>query len=160
MEKRQKIGKPLKHTTLAAVLAALLAVSVANAAFVIFGKTVQITVSEPILLSNPNWLPASQTVSPGQNTNYTVDISNVGPNPHHVEIDLDVVSGGPSGAARLYANNTLVLTAFFAGNSTSKTYAINPFNPNTLYNLRLNLDIPSTSPPGSVNMTVTVTRVG
>jgi hypothetical protein len=148
-----------RHAVLAALLSALLAVSLANAATILFTKTVQITVGEPIALSNTNWLPASQTVSPGQNINYTVNIYNGGPQTYQASITLSLQSNGPKGAARLYLNETLVITAFFNGNSTSKTHTFN-IAPGNTYFTRLNLDIPSDSPSGNVNMTVTVQRVG
>jgi hypothetical protein len=157
-----KAGKPKpsrRHAVLAALLAALLAVSLANAATILFTKTVQITVGEPITLSNPNWLGVSHSVSPGENMNFTVNIRNNGTQTYQASITLSLVSNGPKGTARLYLNETLVMTAFFNGNSTSKTHTFN-INPGNTYFTRLNLDIPSDSPSGNVNMTVTVQRVG
>jgi len=159
MEREIERKKQIRQVVAASLMAALLAISVVNAATVIFQKTVQITVGEPITLSNPNWLPASQTVNPGQNVNYTVNLANTGPNPYTVSITLNLVSNGPKGTARLYLNGTNVIAAFFNGNSTSKTYVISPFSPGTVYSVRLNLDIPPDSAGGNLNMTVVVSRV-
>jgi len=162
MERGVKTQARPRRTTkavLVGILIVLLAVSMANAAVVIFSKTVQVIVGEPITFSNPNWLPASQSISPGQNTNYTVTISNSGPNTYQTAIILTVVSDGPNGTARLYLNSSLILTVFFDGNSTTKTHTFS-FAPGTFYDGRLNLAIPATSPAGHVNMTVTVQRLG